>query len=265
MNSLSQELNALLAQPDPHLDEVMVMVAQLSSKPPTLGEVAGELDRLAHQLGSQPPAPASLSPERLLTFIHGTVGFHGDANDYHKPSNSFIQQALRRRKGIPLTLTAIDVEVGRRLDLELSVVGMPGHVLLGNGARPNRWFDPFAGGTELNVDGCIELFTRFRPASQFDRSMLEPISALTFCRRMLANLRMAYLRFGDMNQLINILELAANLDQAPIEIRSELAQFLAAAGRSEQAANEYDHLAELEPNKSDAYRLSARRLRTHRN
>ena len=265
MDSLSKELNALLARPEPRLDELMATIAQLSAQPPTLGEVTDQLDLLADLLVSRTPAREPVSPDQLLTFLHGTIGFQGDTERYHRPANSFVHRVLERRKGIPLTLAAIDVEVARRVDLELSIVGMPGHVLVGNKANPDRWFDPFSGGIALDVDDCVELFARLNPTGEFDRSMLASMPPIKFCRRMLANLRMAYLGRGDLNQLINILTLSANLDQSPATIRLELAQFLAAAGRSEQAANEYDHLAKLDPSNQSTYRLSATRLRTHRN
>src|SRR5437879_5844261 len=74
--------------------------------------------------------------------------------DYDDPANSYLDVVLRRRVGIPITLAVLAVEVARRADVGLHLVGMPGHVLVTSDATPGTWWDPFDGGNPLDRDGC---------------------------------------------------------------------------------------------------------------
>lgn len=256
-------LAELLSSTPVELDRVMAIVASVAPEPPTEDAIVGSFDQLAMELKAE--VTAEPSAEEVLGHVYGRLGFVGDVANYYSPSNSFIHRVLERRRGIPLTLAAVGVEVGRRVGVELSIVGLPGHVILGDGAEPRRWFDPFAGGAELDVDGCRRLFARFHPIEQFDPGMLAPMPAAATAIRMLTNLKLVYRRSGDLGQMIRVLELSTNVPGAPPSERVELATLLAALGREDQAAEQRDLLAKLDPNRADAHRLAARRHRARRN
>lgn len=244
----------------------MVEVAQLAPDPADETQVLARLDLVAHQLTQSWEATGQRpSPAGLLSFVHGTLGFRGDTEGYYHPSNSFIHRVLERRVGIPLTLAAIDTEVGRRVGVDLTIVGLPGHVILGDGPQPQRWFDPFAGGPELGVEDCRQIFARFQPIERFDAAMLQPISPITFTTRMLANLRNSYYQLGDISQLIKVMTASANLPEAPLDDRLELARVLAAFGREARAAEEFELLAAYHPDEAERFRATARGLRARNN
>lgn len=248
------------------LDRVMATVATVASDALTEDEVAAVLDALAAQAVPQGPNRGpGVSTGDLLAGVFGGLGFVGNSADYYSPDNSLIHRVLATRRGIPLTLAMIGVEIGRRVGVELSVVGLPGHVLLGDGPRPQRWFDPFAGGAELDLDGCRALFSRYHPIESFVPTMTAPIGAAAATLRMLNNLKLAYRGLGELGQMARVLELSVAVPGSPVTERIELAGVLAALGRVEQAAAHHEILVELDPDRADAHRAAAMRHRARRN
>ena len=257
----ADRLSSLLAEPGQALDRLMATVATVAPDASGEDEIVADFDDLAGPLA----AHESSSPETVLAYLHGELGFVGNVADYYSPSNSLIHRVLRSRKGIPLTLAAVAIEIGRRVDVELSLVGLPGHVVLGDGAEPQRWFDPFGAGAELDVDGCRAIYSRFNPVESFSPSYLQPIGRSAIATRMLNNLKVCYRSLGDLSQLARVLDLAVAVPGALVSERHELAVVLAALGRDELAAAQRDRLVELDPQRADAHRAAARAHRARRN
>ncbi|MEM8923747.1 MAG: transglutaminase-like domain-containing protein [Actinomycetota bacterium] len=265
MVAASERLAELLARPGTTLDRVMAVVASAAPHPPGEETVVSAFDELAIRLGAAPTGAKRLSSHQVVTYTYGKLGFIGDSANYYHPDNSFIHRVLRRRRGIPLTLAAVAAEIGRRVDVELSIVGLPGHVILGDGPEPFRWFDPFAGGAELDRQRCVQLFSRFHPVEAFDEAMLQPIGVEAVATRMLTNLKLVYRRSGDLAQLLKILDLSVALpDSGPAE-RRELAAMLAVTGRYDRAAEQHEILATLDPDRATEHLAAAARLRARRN
>ena len=76
--------------------------------------------------------------EALRTHLFDVEGFAGDTEDYHVPENSFLDSVIDRRLGMPITLAAVTIEVGRRAGVQLDGIGMPGHFLVLRPHRPDR-------------------------------------------------------------------------------------------------------------------------------
>ncbi len=252
-------LNELLTQPQPDLDRVLAVLASVDDPldPPSESAVVAHFDELAH--GCDGSATATID------HVYGVLGFNGDTADYYNPANSLIHQVLDRRRGIPLTLAAVASEVGRRVGVDLRPIGMPGHILLGEGPEPSQWFDPFNRGAELGYDDCRLLFARFHPVEAFSPSMLRPIGAEAIAIRTLNNLRLAYAKRGQATRTIPVLEMRAAMDSAEIGDRLELANVLADLGRFDRAAEEYERLAEIDPERGPTYLIKAQNHRAHRN
>lgn len=240
----------------------MAVVASLASDPPSEDGVVAALDVLISDVPGRTAAP---SAAEVVAFTFGGLGFVGNTTNYYDPANSFIHRVLQRRKGIPITLAAVAVEIGRRLGTPLSIVGLPGHVIVGDGPKPSRWFDPFAGGAPLDHDGCRELFSRFHPAGAFDEAMLRPIPTVAVVQRMLGNLKLVYRRRGDLGQLVRVLELLLAVPGTGVAERLELAAVLAALGRYDQAAEQRELLVALDPGRASEHLAAAHRQRVRRN
>jgi hypothetical protein len=150
----------------------------------TAGALA--LDALAKRL------PAQADGSTISAFLCHDCGFDGDRQDYDNPLNSFMPYVLERRIGLPMTLTALWVLIGRRLGLELEVIALPKHVL---GRWKGGFIDLFEGGRMVTRE---ELDARVGP---FDHAgaapYLAPASDRAILRRMARNLTGSYLRRED--------------------------------------------------------------------
>lgn len=145
---------------------------------------------------------ASPTVEGIARFLFREPdAFIGNASDYYDPRNSFLDQLLNRRMGIPITLSVLMIEIGRRLGVPLCGVGMPGHFLVGSavqyGRIPDVFVDPFHGGQILDVEGCRALFRRMAGNSPFDVRFLASIHPIAVVDRALNNLKAIYSSTSD--------------------------------------------------------------------
>lgn len=116
-------------------------------------------------------------------------GFAGDRKHYDHPDNSMLDVVLTRRRGLPILLSVVYVEVARRAGMALAGVGLPGHFVVGHfGADPPLLLDPFAGGRTIPSDGA--------------QVPLRPWRAPEIAMRMLNNLVATYQRCGDLSAAI---------------------------------------------------------------
>jgi regulator of sirC expression with transglutaminase-like and TPR domain len=196
----------LLAEPDyPALD-----IASYLERLDELGRLART--RLASgQLGAGDVyAGPSVPPQvaRLLSLLYGELGFAGNHDDYYDPRNSFLNEVLDRRLGIPITLAVVLVEVARRAGMTAHGVGFPGHFLVRfeDDAHGQTLVDPFEG-CVLDEESLAELSQQHTGRSKIpDTRSLEPASKANTLIRMLNNLRGIYAAREDPERLRGILE-----------------------------------------------------------
>ena len=229
----------LAAQPEPSvaLDEAALLIAAHAY--PDL-DVAAELTKL-DALADGCYAPTL---DALVRYLFVDLGFSGNQHEYYDPRNSFLNDVMARRVGIPISLSVLAIVVGRRLGVPLAGVGLPGHFLLRDRVDDGVFVDPFARGALLDRAGCERAFRRVQgDDAQFDPSYLEPVGTFTILTRMLANLRAIFAAVGDHQPLLWVIRLRALLPDAAPEARGELAAALAAMGAFGEAADELDALA----------------------
>ena len=206
-------------RPDAQLDELaLAMAAEFRSI--DAAAVLAELDALGRELrelvaASEPgPVAAARACAELLGARHG---FAGDRERYDDPDNSMLDRVLARRRGLPILLSIVYIEVARRAGVALAGVGLAGHYVVGHfGATPPYVLDPFAGGEPLDVRQPDPLV---RPWSPHETVM-----------RMLNNLVGSFQRRGDIGAAIRAGELRMAL---PAE--DALAESLRADLRAMQA------------------------------
>jgi regulator of sirC expression with transglutaminase-like and TPR domain len=143
--------------------------------------------------------------------VWGKLGFRGDSEHYDDPRNSFLNEVIARRAGIPISLAVVGIEIGRRVDVALTPIGMPGHFLLRHDAS-GTYIDPFTGEL-LDEGGCQSLHARVTGAP-WDADHLAPSSPAAVAARMLANLRNSYRARGDERSLEWVLDLRTRLPRA---------------------------------------------------
>ena len=160
-----------------------------------------KLDALA--AGVSRTLPAKAKAERIVEALHRhlftDLGFSGNSGDYYDPKNSFLNEVIDRRTGLPITLAIVYVEVARRLGLRASGVGFPGHFLakieLDEG---DLVVDAFNGGaflSEADIRGLLH--NAVGDAVQLSETVLRPATSREILGRMLQNLKALYLRKGD--------------------------------------------------------------------
>ncbi len=252
----------LVARPEPEipLDTVALLIAAHGRPGLDLGVELERLDALA-----EPCAAPTL--DALVVHLFGELGFAGDQRDYYDPANSYLDQVIDRRRGIPITLSVLALSVGRRLGVPLDGVGMPGHFLLRDRVDRDLFVDPYHGGARLDRAGSAALFTRIHgPGAPFDDAYLEPVGPLEITARMLANLRNVFVSRGDRLALTWVLRLRTFLPGSPAEDQVDLAAALASVGRFKDAASEYEGAAvRLGGTLGREYGRSAARLRARLN
>jgi regulator of sirC expression with transglutaminase-like and TPR domain len=175
------------------LDEALLLIAA-HHHPVDVVTQRRRLDELA--AGCEPGSLASL---RRVLFEE--AGFRGDDGDYHHPDNSFLDRVVDRRRGLPILLSVLAAEVGRRAGVCLVPVGLPGHFLLRDCADEDLFVDPFAGGRVLHAADCAALFRRLHGGQPFRPELLEPVDARAVVARVLANLVRSFLDRGPVGSL----------------------------------------------------------------
>ena len=259
---VTQRFADLMSRPEAEVppDEVALLIAA-HARPDldVAAELAG-LDRLAG--GCWAPTLDALRP-----YLFVDLGFRGDARDYYDPRNSYLDQVVERRLGIPITLSILAMAVGRRLGVPLDGVAMPGHFLLRDRVDPDVFVDPFGGGVALDRWGCEAMFHALHGADvDFDAAFLAPVGPRVIAARMLANLRAVFVAAGDRTSLLWVLRLRTLLPGATPEDRADFASGLAAVGRFDIAAREYDEAAAgLGGPLGEELRRNAARLRSRLN
>jgi regulator of sirC expression with transglutaminase-like and TPR domain len=213
------------------LDEAAILMAA-RGRPPV--DVEGELRRL-DELATRVGEP---TVDRLMETLFVEEGFRGDVETYGDPRNSFLPDVLDRRMGIPITLSVLAIEVGRRVGITLRGVGMPGHFLVrSDGAGAPRFLDPFAGGVTLDEEACA---ARFRaavgPVATWDSAFLAPVGPRQIIARMLANLRQHYLMVGDAESLAWVVQWRVAIPGVDPGEVGAVAEALVRQGRIAEAA-----------------------------
>lgn len=229
----------LLSRPEDEitLDEAALLVAAHAHPDLDIDTRLGDLEDLAARA-------TGLSTGELATYLFVHERFRGNEADYGDPRNSFLDDVLDRRLGIPISLSVVMLEVGRRAGLQLHGVGMPGHFLVGGG--PGEWFDPFHGGARLDLAGCAALFAQSHANARFRAQFLMPAGPRAIVQRMLANLQHTYLR-RDPKALVWVARLRLRVPGITLSQRGDLAGLLGRLGQFAEAARELDLLAELLP------------------
>jgi regulator of sirC expression with transglutaminase-like and TPR domain len=187
------------------LDEATVLIASCAEPDVEAGAVMAELDVLAETC-------PGYTLDALVPHLFGRGRFGPDRADYYDPRNSLINHVLERRVGIPITLSVVGLEVGRRVGVPMSGVGMPGHFLLQDKVDRAVFIDPFDGGRLLDAEGCRRLFHRVTgPGSEWSSDYLVPVGNLSIVSRMLNNLRVVYAQRQDMGGLRWVMALRERL------------------------------------------------------
>lgn len=157
----------------------------------------------------------------LSEYLFDEIGFSGNQEDYYDPRNSFLNEVLSRRVGIPITLSLVCIEVGKRLDIPLVGVGMPGHFLLRHRDEQDLFIDPYHRGVLLSEEECAQRLRQVAGANVgWDSRFLAPISNRDYIARILRNLKAIFAEQRDHQRALTMIDrLVALYPELPQERR----------------------------------------------
>lgn len=236
--SSQQSLQDLLLKfnANPPLDEAMICVAMDEDEEADRDAVLREIDQIAADIHLPDPENPFDVVSRINTHLFVNLGFKGDYEDYHNPQNSLIHKVLERRTGLPIMLSAIYIEVARRLNFEVLGIGFPCHFIVQPKSYSTRPFfiDPFYQGKILVEADLQVLLKQYKLQIPLEK-VLTPISNRKIIQRMSNNLYFSYQKCDDKwGVLRNLERLILISPECPdlFKIRSSL---LASMGRFNQA------------------------------
>lgn len=199
------------------LDEACIAMASALQAPLDEIEWLAALDLLAGEC----PTPTADGVARHL-FVD--LGFRGNTTAYYDWHNSCLDHVVSTRTGIPITLSVLMIEVARRVGVRLVGVGMPTHFLVRSADDPDRFFDPFGGGAELDRAAARELFGRLtRGQVEWHDHFLDPTPDEHIVIRMLNNLRSIFEGRRDELRLALVMQMRGRIPQLGVAEDREIA------------------------------------------
>lgn len=256
IDSSLDEFRRAVVGPEAEID--LARAALLIAKPEypglNLERYLHRLDRIAAEARVAGSRDALRRLHRLREFLFEEAGFRGNAEEYFDPRNSCLNEVLDRKLGIPITLSLVLMEVGRRLGLPIQGIGLPAHFIVGieiNGCQ--ILLDPFHGGTVLTAESAQELVSRVlgrRVTLQAEHFV--PVTKRQLLARMLNNLKAIYWRTREWEKALRMVERLLVLEpEAPGEIRDR-GVILANLGELPRAVRDWEHYLNHQPAAPDA-------------
>jgi regulator of sirC expression with transglutaminase-like and TPR domain len=180
-----------------------------------------DIDACTNRIDELAAACPTATFDGLREHLFDAQRFIGNVRDYGDPENSFLDSVLARRVGIPITLSVLMMEVGRRIGVDVRGVGMPGHFLVQDANNKEVWCDPFHAGELYDIDDCRRLFARLHGGRALQPGHLGHTAKLEILGRMLTNLEHG--RLGtDALQLVWMCDLHLALPNLPDHERERL-------------------------------------------
>jgi len=257
-------LDALLTRPDRevNLGEAALLIAAEEYPGLAVREYLVRLDEmgcaLRERLDDEP------RPERavmaLNKYLFQEQGFKGNTKEYYDPRNSYLNEVMDRKTGIPITLSTVYMEVARRAGLDVEGVGLPGHfvVRIQTSGHP-LLVDPFHAGTMLTKKDCQERLNRiFGGKVKMEPRMLQPCRSRDMLGRILRNLKAVYIRDQDVHRALRVVDLLVQIQPANAEDLRDRGILYAALDCYGLAARDLESYVALAPKAPDAEELKSR-------
>lgn len=230
-------------------------------------DIAAEMariDEMAEVLRQRLP-PDFSTTHRLLAlnnYLFRELGFSGDSKDYYDPRNSFLNDVLERKAGIPITLSILYIEIGQRIGLKLSGVSFPGHFLVKTRVSGGELvLDPYDHGRSLSEEDLRERLARFTGEQAAQtlplEDLLEPATPRHIIARLLRNLKAIYLEAKDDPRALEVMNrLVLLLPDVPEE-RRDRGVVYARLECPRAAADDLSFYARERPGAEDAEKVAA--------
>jgi regulator of sirC expression with transglutaminase-like and TPR domain len=215
----------------------------------------GRLESLADDLRPRLSGDLEDRTAAFAEFLFDECGFAGNADHYYDPRNSYLNEVLDRRLGLPIALSTLAIGVGERCGLTVLGVGLPGHFIAKavNGCGDEVLFDPFHGGQLLDYDGVEQLVAAVtgQPFDAHEESLAATPPGLV-AQRMLNNLKATLLKSGEFARAARVIHRLTQLVPTDPTQRRDLGVSLVRAGQCGQAMQHLQAYLDMVPTADDA-------------
>lgn len=241
--NLDLELERLAADPEAacNLAELALHLARDEYPDLDVEAYLSELAAMGREAAGYVRGDLETRVHGLCRYLFHEMGFRGNDRQYYDARNSYLNQVMDRRKGIPITLSLLAMTIGEHVGLKVEGVGLPGH-FVARAVEDGKsvLFDPFHGGRTLTPEICEQLVARVTGMSfQATETALAAVAVGPFVLRMLMNLKGVYLRDEDFARAARVIERIRQLNPHDVHERRDLGVCLLNAGQPGKAI---DHL-----------------------
>jgi regulator of sirC expression with transglutaminase-like and TPR domain len=228
-SEIRSRLIEILAEPEVSLTDAALQIARLEyprlDQTATRDSLARFGDRAAARLEKLAGAPPRERIRELNAVLFDEAGFEGDRLHYDDLRNSCLNAVVARRRGIPITLSLVYMEVAARAGVKTKGVSFPGHFLVrceGEEHHEDLIVDPFTGGVELSETDCRRLLVNHAgDEAVFTSELLDPAEPRAIVERMLINLKRLYVRQQAFADARRVCDLLLAIDPAAAEERRD--------------------------------------------
>jgi regulator of sirC expression with transglutaminase-like and TPR domain len=253
---LDATLGLLAHTPDAPVDVAELALQLARDEYPDLDVEAylAELEAMAREASHYARGDFPARVAGLSRYLFHEMGFHGNRREYYDPRNSYLNDVLDRRTGIPITLSLVAMAVGARIGLRIVGVGLPGHfVAKALDCHGEIVFDPFHGGRSIGAADC-EALVRQATGTPCEMSpeLLRPFPTAGLTARMLNNLQAIYAKGNDFVRVARVIGRLRQLDPSNLDHARDLGLALVRAGRPGRAVTELHSYLKARPEAFDA-------------
>ena len=203
-----------LERTDPQPERMALYIAGMVNPDLDVSYTLDLLDTMAidvsHQLAEH--LPGRSRAERFLAIFNDDLRFHGDQTTYYSARNSFLDDVIERRRGLPITLSLLCMAIGRRLstnglDIQIEGIGLPSHFMALYKDEAGSWLlDPFYGRVLSTSEASTYLTQLLNQPIALTAEMLKPVTTELLAYRMLNNLRIAFLNEDEFHSTTRVLD-----------------------------------------------------------
>ncbi|MBI3892481.1 MAG: tetratricopeptide repeat protein [Candidatus Wallbacteria bacterium] len=262
-----EEFAAAVSRPEEEIDlaEASLLIARMEYPGLDVRSYLARLDGMADAIRARLPrgSRAGRITREMNRYLFEECGLRGNEQDYYNPCNSFLNDVLDRKLGIPITLAIVYMEIGRRLGVRLDGISFPGHFLVKLRQADGDWIlDPFHQGAVLDEDTLQkqvdEALTPGLVPEEQSQKWLVTADKREILARLLRNLKAIYLHGGDVERALNAVDrILLVTPDAPGELRDRGLLYDKMQHRRAALAD-YARYLELVPDAEDAAEIRER-------
>lgn len=204
------------------LDLAVSLIAVSADNSLSVNGLIGRFDDLAASI-------QCATPQQLMNSLFGSGKFTGNTVEYDDPANSLIDHVFDRRLGTPIILSVLAMEIGSRVGVPLTGIGMPGHFLCATapmGDDSAVYFDPFHGPLPLSATDCQMLYQGLTSLDNWSDEFLLPTPSRQVVVRILNNLKSIYLRRNDVANIRWVMRLRTVIPELAAEEQRQFARLV---------------------------------------